>query len=81
MLIQVKNIAMANLLLGRTVVEELIQDDVNPETIVARAEIYLTDEDKYNNLKEQLGNIRELLGNPGASERAAGIILEEIEKN
>lgn len=80
-LIQVDHIAMANIIAGKTVVEELIQNDVNTEKIKKVVKSYLDDENKYNDLKKRLSVLREKLGGPGASAKAASIISERFNEN
>ncbi len=80
-LIKINNIALANIVAGKTIVEELIQDDVNPDTIYDRSMKIINDEKKYNSLKKNLTVIKDKLkteGNP--SKKAAEIIYAELLK-
>lgn len=77
-LIKIKNIAMANIILGKTVVKEFIQNDVNAENLFKGISEVLRDEKKYNTLKTALSEIHKKLGTKSASENAAGIILKFI---
>ena len=74
MLIKVKNIAMANIISGEDVVDELIQDDVNAETIYQKAKTTINDKAKYDTIKQKLEKIKSKLGEPGASKRTAEIV-------
>jgi lipid-A-disaccharide synthase len=69
--VQIKNIAMANIILEENVIDELIQYDVNEENIYRKCAAILSDQGKYNSIKEKLSLIREKLGGPGASYKAA----------
>ncbi|KUG26912.1 lipid-a-disaccharide synthase [hydrocarbon metagenome] len=80
-LAKIKNIAMANIIIGETIFPELIQSDVNKEKIFSEADKILSDEGLYNSIKEKLSLIREKLGNPGASKRAAEIIVAGYNEN
>ena len=72
--VKINNIAMANIILGETVVEELIQQDVNESNIYSKCAEFLKDDKKIESLKNRLGLIEEKLGKSGASARAAGIV-------
>jgi len=70
-LAQIKNIAMANIILGENVIDELIQHDVNTENIYSKSETILKDKQRYNSIKQKLGLIKEKLGGSGASKKTA----------
>jgi lipid-A-disaccharide synthase len=69
--ITVEHIGLANLIAGRTIVPELIQDEANPERIASEVINILNDRDRLDKMKADLTKIREALGRPGAAERAA----------
>jgi lipid-A-disaccharide synthase len=75
-LIRVKWIGLVNLVAGRTIVPELIQDEATPERLWQEARRLLTDRKAYQDMKDGLRQVRESLGEPGASHRAAQVILE-----
>ncbi|PKL84175.1 MAG: lipid-A-disaccharide synthase [Ignavibacteriae bacterium HGW-Ignavibacteriae-3] len=77
-LVQIKNIAMANIILEENVIDELIQYDVNDENIFLKSSAILGDEEKYNSIRRKLGLINEKLGGPGASAKAAGLIFARL---
>ncbi len=77
-LVQIKNIAMANIILGENVIDELIQYDVNTENIYSKSSRILKDKEKYESIKQKLGLIKEKLGGPGASKKAAELILARL---
>jgi len=68
--------AMVNLIAGERVVVELIQDACTPEAVASEAMRLLTDNDYRARMVASLANVRERLGGPGASDRAAEPILE-----
>lgn len=78
MLVKIKNIAMANIILGETVIEELIQNDVNRIKIYDACKKLLADRTNYENIKTRLGEIKNKIGNSGASKRTAELILAEL---
>jgi lipid-A-disaccharide synthase len=74
-LVRVSMYSMVNLVAGDRIVEELIQDECTPEAVARSAIALLTDENRVAEMKEQLAIVRERLGGPGASGRAADAIL------
>ena len=72
--VHVPHYAMANLIAGRRVVKELIQNDFTPEAVAREAQALLDDSAARAALRTALGQVRERLGPPGASERAAGVV-------
>ncbi|MCX5824869.1 MAG: lipid-A-disaccharide synthase [Deltaproteobacteria bacterium] len=63
--IRVDHISLVNLIAGRTVVPELIQDDANPERIAAEVRELITRRGKAREMKLALAEIRGKLGTPG----------------
>jgi lipid-A-disaccharide synthase len=70
--------AMVNLIAGRRLVVELIQDDCTPEAVAGEAVRILTDEPYRREMAAALDGVRRQLGGPGASDRAAEAILEMV---
>lgn len=66
--------AMANLIAGRRVVPELIQDDFTPDAVAREAARLLESPNARDEMRAGLANVRARLGKPGAIERAAQII-------
>ncbi|GJQ62243.1 MAG: lipid-A-disaccharide synthase [Melioribacteraceae bacterium] len=80
-LVKVNNIAMANIIAGETIVDELIQDDVNVENITNKVGAILEDKNRYDEIKKRLADLRNKLGGPGASALAAKIIYNRFNEN
>ncbi len=83
-LIKVTNIGMANIILNEQVVPELIQHDVSQKMIYTKSKEILSNQEKYNSIKQRFISIKETLGESGASKKAAQIIFEimnDTEKN
>ncbi|MBI2827813.1 MAG: lipid-A-disaccharide synthase [Acidobacteria bacterium] len=78
--LKVDTYAMTNLVAGRRVVPELIQDDFTPERVAEETVALLTDPGQRARAREALRQVRELLGTPGASGRAAEAVLEVAAK-
>jgi lipid-A-disaccharide synthase len=77
LLIRVKWIGLVNLVAGRTIVPELIQDEANAERLIREVRHLLNDREAYNRMKDRLREVRQALGEPGASRRAARVVLQE----
>ena len=77
LLIRVKWIGLVNLVAGRTIVPELIQDEANAERLIGEVRHLLNDREAYNRMKDGLREVRQALGEPGASRRAARVVLQE----
>jgi lipid-A-disaccharide synthase len=72
--VTVEHVAMANLIAGRRVVPELIQDDFTAANIVQQIEPLLPDGPPRQSMMEELARIRGLLGTrPGASAEGGAI--------
>lgn len=74
--VRVDAYAMANLVAGRRVVPELIQDAFTPEAVAAEALDILTNEARASQMRRDLRVVRERLGGPGASARAARAVVD-----
>ena len=74
--VKVDTFAMANLVAGRRVVPELIQDDFTPEAVAREAVPLIRDLLARQHMREELGDVRRALGTPGASGRAAKAVLD-----
>jgi lipid-A-disaccharide synthase len=74
-LIRVQHIGLVNLVAGETVAPELIQDQVTAEAIVKEVMVILEDPDRREWIRSRLEEVRQRLGSPGASVRAAKIAL------
>jgi lipid-A-disaccharide synthase len=73
--VHVDTFAMVNLIAGRKVVPELIQDAFTPERAAAEALRLLTDDSVAARMRADLADIRARLGGRGASRRAAEEII------
>ena len=73
--IRVKWIGLVNLVAGRTVVPELIQSAATGQRLYEEALRILDDRRAYDEMKRDLAMVRAALGEPGASARAAEVVL------
>lgn len=79
MLVKVKCIGLANIVVGRKVVPELIQGDVTPQRIAREAGRILHDAATRGEIEAEFKLIKEKLGERGASHRVAHIALQMME--
>jgi len=74
-LIRVRWIGLVNLVAERTVVPELIQAEATGQRLYEEASRLLEDRFAYDDMKRGLAKVRASLGQPGASTRAAEVVL------
>ena len=77
-LVKVKYICLVNLIMNKEVVKELIQNDFNEANLVSELEQLLNNPEKQRRLLDDLDSLKHRLGNTGASEKAAELIVEMI---
>ena len=77
--VNVKYISLVNLILDRPLVRELIQNDLNRTNLKAALQDILKPENA-DSLRKGYAELRHLLGDGGASGRAAGIILDFLKQ-
>ncbi len=77
-LIKVSHISLVNLVAGRGIVPELIQDQASPENIADTVMNMLGDPDGLRQLSKTLSGLRHLLGGSGASGRVAEIAMNML---
>jgi lipid-A-disaccharide synthase len=78
-MIQVNHIGLVNLVAGKGVAPELIQKDVNPKRIAEEGLRILKDSVLQQKMVESLKEVRQRLGNPGAAQRAARIVMSLLQ--
>lgn len=79
-LIRVPYLGLVNILAGRRIVPEFIQDDIRPGILAREAEALLKNADLYEKMRRDFRGLKEKLGAPGASARAASAVLEFIHR-
>ena len=79
--VKVDTFGMANLIAGRRIAPELIQDACTPDRVAAEALALLTDPARADRMREDLREVRAKLGEPGASRRAAAAVLAVARHN
>ncbi|WP_136799259.1 lipid-A-disaccharide synthase [Desulfosediminicola ganghwensis] len=76
LLIDIKYFSLVNLIAEREVVPELLQKEVCPENIADQLQGLLEDESKMQDMLNGLAGVRNLMGGPGASVKAADLALK-----
>jgi len=77
-IVNVKNIGLANIIAGKTIVPELIQEDASGNRIAAEALDILTDAERKLEMIKELAAIRSKLGNPGAARKTAQLAYDML---
>ncbi len=77
-LVRVHFLGMPNLLAGREIAREFLQDAAQPEAIAAEMQRLLTDETAHAKIKRDLAEVVAKLGGPGAATRAADAICATL---
>ena len=77
-IVNVKYLAMPNLLADEAIYPEFIQKTATPRNIAAAAFDLLCDEPRRNEIKTKLAGVIASLGKPGANARAAKAILDSF---
>ena len=77
-MIKVKFISLVNLIMDRDVVKELIQGDLNEDNLVKELDQLLHNGKRQRRLLEDYEELKDKLGNVGASEKAAEVIVESL---
>ena len=74
-LVHVRDMALVNLIAGRRIVPELLQHEVTAERIASELRSFLQEDERRQEIRTALAEVRERLGSAGASQRAARAVL------
>ena len=74
----VDHISPVNLVVGERLVPELLQDELTPDSVVEAALPLLEDPAARQRVSDGYRHMRELLGEPGVTRRAASAILDAL---
>jgi len=78
LLINVEFFSLVNLIAGKKVIPELLQHQVTPANIANELKMMLTEPEKRARMEQGLQEVREKIGRPGASRRAAHLAISLI---
>ena len=79
-LIAVPFISLVNLIANREVVKELIQKDLTPEQIMTEFQAILPGHSGRDSQLAGYADVQKKMGEPGASERAGRIMVEDLQQ-
>ena len=71
-------LGILNLLAKKQVVKELLQDDFTPENLIKELRNILENAETNQRIRNEMRRVREILGQPGAYQRAADDYLKYI---
>lgn len=74
LVVNIPDIGLPNIVAGKHILPELLQDDFTPEKVAAAAKELLEPE-RYAQMKSDLAYVKERLGKPGAVGRVAELVL------
>lgn len=78
LVVRIKHLGMINILAKREVVKELVQHDLNPDTLAKATADLLTQKDRREALQADLASVVATLGSGGAYQRAAQAVHSAI---
>ena len=77
---RVDHISPVNLILKERLIPEFIQEDFTPRALFETSKFFLDDESARNNILKGYEGLRQVLGEPGVTKRAAQEILDSLER-
>ncbi|MEZ4305647.1 MAG: lipid-A-disaccharide synthase [Nitrospirales bacterium] len=77
--IKIPYIGLANIVAGRLIAPEFIQEEMTVKRLVPEAIRLLRDPQLLQHMRDQFQDVRAALGKPGASRRAAECVLTEVQ--
>ena len=81
LVVKVKYISLVNLILDRKAVPELIQFRFTPNALTRELALLLPDGETRSRMLTDYKELRTLVGPPGASDRAADLMVENLQKS
>jgi lipid-A-disaccharide synthase len=78
LLVRVDSIGLANIVAGTPFIPELIQHRATPQNLADEARRILDGAAYRDGMRAEMARVRALLGAPGASARAAAVVLDQL---
>jgi lipid-A-disaccharide synthase len=76
--VRVDHIGLPNIVAGKRIVPELLQEDASPEKIAGELLRFFDEPGYREKVRQELLEVKQRLGRPGASARAAKIVLDSL---
>ncbi len=76
MIVNVEHIGLVNIVAGKRLVPELVQQEATPQNMADALSALIADRERYDRVKSELTGIRARLGEAGANARVAAVVLE-----
>ncbi len=73
-LVSIEFLGLPNIIAGKEIIKEFLQEECSPTTLANYCANVLMDKNKQNEIKQNLKEVREKLGEKGALDRAADLI-------
>ena len=80
MVIRVPYVSLVNLIMNEKVVQELLQNDFNEENLVTELNKITLDSENRRAMMKKYRELKDMLGQTGASQRAASLINHYLNK-
>ncbi|NNK95286.1 MAG: lipid-A-disaccharide synthase [Desulfobacterales bacterium] len=80
-LVKVRYFSLVNLIANDAIIPELLQDEANPARIASELCTLLYNKEIRHQMQKRFDHVREQLGRPGASQRAARLALNLIDEH
>ena len=78
MLVNIAFIGLPNIIAGKKIVTELIQNDASPENLALEINHLLTDKNYAQTMREALSQVKQQLGQGGGSKNMTDLVLEML---
>lgn len=78
LLVKTPFIGLPNIVFGKSIIRELIQDDASSDKIAGEVIRILSDSDYRQNMKTNLAEVKTLLGSDGGSKNMAKLVLKML---
>lgn len=75
-LVKVAHIGLPNIVAGKTVVKEFVQDQASAEVLFAELQQIVTNDDYRRRMRAELAEVKHKMGEPGCSKRVAQMAIE-----
>ncbi|MDH5711333.1 MAG: lipid-A-disaccharide synthase, partial [Gammaproteobacteria bacterium] len=79
-LVSIKHIGLVNIVPGREIVREFIQQEATPENLATETLRILEDKDYNKTMRDELAKLRELLGTGGGSKNVARLACSMLKQ-